>query len=58
MTWLNLENCSAFRRFFEKPYKIRMNQRSCFTFQLQKAKEDAEEAYNTVSEVAKKEVSC
>lgn len=26
-------------------------------FQLQKAKEDAEEAYNTISEVAKKEVT-
>lgn len=31
--------------------------RSWFVFQLQKAKEDAEEAYNTISEVAKKEVT-
>lgn len=28
-----------------------------YLFKLQKAKEDAEEAYNTISEVAKKEVS-
>ena len=33
---------------------------TCFThfyFQLQKAKDDAEEAYNSISEAAKKEVN-